>query len=157
MNFGTYELQTIIYEQLKRGQVEVRMSGGRSKFAKDLAKLIYEKLELEEKPMNVDMRTEFLARGGSMEDVKMFDRLCKVFSFDMMPLTESAREVYKWIAEQEAKGQKLETFVAWARGAERAQYINKYRKDAGNIRNDWALVFSANEKTSGITRQVDRL
>jgi hypothetical protein len=126
--------------------------------ARKVARKIIERISphLEDKPMNVDMRTEFLARGGSMEDVKMFDRLCKVFSFDMMPLTESAREIYKWIAEQEAKGQKLETFVAWARGAERAQYINKYRKDAGNIRNDWTLAFTAKEK-GGITRKAETL
>lgn len=111
----------------------------KDKLIADIEEMI--KVTIQEADVNVDMKTEFLARGGTIEEAKMFDRICKAFLFDMMPLTDSAREVYRWIAEQESSGQRLEKFVAWARGADRAQYINKYRKDAGNIRNDWALAF----------------
>ena len=146
MNFGMQDIQNIIYRQLVQGNANV--TGGRGKFAKDLAKRIYE-LVSEDMPVNIDLRTEFLARGGDMETVKMYDRICKVMAFDMLPLTDTACEIYKWIAEQEQAGKKLETFAAWAREPERAQYFRKYRNDVGNIKNDWALAFARSNTLGG--------
>ncbi len=146
MNFGMQDIQNIIYRQLVQGNANV--TGGRGKFAKDLAKRIYE-LVSEDMPVNIDLRTEFLARGGDMETVKMYDRICKVMAFDMLPLTNAACDVYKWIAEQENMGKRLETFAAWAREPERAQYFRKYRNDVGNIKNDWALAFARSNTLGG--------
>jgi hypothetical protein len=139
MNFGMQDIQNVIYRQLVQGNANV--TGGQKKFAKDLAKRIYELIS-KDAPVNIDLRTEFLARGGDMETVKMYDRICKVMAFDMLPLTDTAKEIYKWIADQESSGKKLEVFAAWAREPERAQYFRKYRNDVGNIRNDWMLAFS---------------
>jgi hypothetical protein len=44
--------------------------------------------------------------------------------------------------QQEAKGQTIEEFSDWAR-KEESKYMGKYRKEAGNIRNDWARAFGA--------------
>lgn len=146
MNFGMQDIQNVIYRQLVQGNANV--TGGRGKFAKDLAKRIYELISKDE-PVNTDLRTEFLARGGDMETVKMYDRICKVMAFDMLPLTDTAKEIYKWIADQEQHGRKLEVFAAWAREPERAQYFRKYRNDVGNIRNDWALAFAKANTVGG--------
>ena len=146
MNFGMQDIQNVIYRQLVQGHANV--TGGRGKFVKDLAQRIYELIS-KDAPVNIDLRTQFLARGGSMEIVKMYDRICKVMAFDMLPLTDTACEIYKWIAEQEQAGKKLETFAAWAREPERAQYFRKYRNDVGNIKNDWALAFSRSNVLGG--------
>jgi len=141
MNFGTYDLQQLIYNQLVRGQVDVRMSGGRNKFSKDLAKLIFETF-LEDLQMNRDMKTEARARGVSEKNIKMSEIVGKALGFDVMPLTEEACKVYEWIAEQElSNGQKITTFAEWAK-KEKAQYIRMYRKDVSNIKIDWSLAFA---------------
>jgi hypothetical protein len=148
MNFGTFDLQQLIYSQLVRGQVDVRMSGGRNKFSKDLAKLIWETF-LEDQPVNIDMKTEARARGVSEQNIKMSETVGKAFGFDVMPLTDEACTIYEWIAEQENKGQKIRTFAEWAK-KEKAQYIRMYRKDVSNIKIDWGLAF-----TSTIGREAE--
>jgi hypothetical protein len=137
MNFGTRDIQDIIYRQLVQGNANV--SGGRSKFAKDLAKRIYEFVE--SKDMNIDMKTQARARGISENDIAMSERVGKALGFDVMPLTPQACEVYQWIAEQEAKGQKIETFAKWATSAEELRFITMYRKDVSNIKLKWPLAF----------------
>ena len=146
MNFGTQQIEDRIISQLK--QANAKLNCGYGKFSKDLPKRIYE-LMPKDAPVNIDLRTEFLARGGDMQTVKMYDRICKVMAFDMLPLTDTACEIYKWIAEQEQAGKKLETFAAWAREPERAQYFRKYRNDVGNIKNDWALAFARSNVLGG--------
>lgn len=137
MNFGIQDIQDIIYKQLVQGNANV--TGGRGKFAKDAAKRIW---ELVEKPMNQDMKTEARARGVSDESIKMSERIGKVLGFDVMPLTPSACEIYKWVAEREAAGESMEIFAKWAKSPERIDYIRMYRKDAENIKIDWARAFT---------------
>jgi hypothetical protein len=63
-----------------------------------------------------------------------------------MPITEDAIKIYKWIAEQEAKGQKLSVFVEWAKDQERARFIRMYRKDPSEIKVDWMQAFGGNSR-----------
>jgi hypothetical protein len=107
--------------------------------SKDLAKRIY---ELVEQNMNRDMKTEARARGVSEESIILSDRIGKALGFDVMPLTPAACGVYDWVAEQEAKGEKIETFARWAKSEERIDYIRMYRKDAENIKIDWVKAFN---------------
>jgi hypothetical protein len=139
MNFGVDDLQRIIASQLAQGNANV--TGGRSKFAKDLAKRIYEFVE--SKDMNRNMKTEAFARGVSAEDLAMSDRVGDALGFDVMPLTPEACRVYQWIASQEAKGQKIETFAAWAKSIEQLKFITMYRKDVSNIKLKWPLAFNS--------------
>jgi len=153
MNFGTQNIQDIIYQQLKRAAYKGGIPFG--KFAKDTAKLIFELMESE--PMNQDMRTEALVRGISQADIQTYDKICKAFGFPVMQLTPSAFEVYRWVEEQEAKGQKLSTFVKWAQGTDRIQYIRMYRKDPSNIKLDWPRAFFSPAINKNNTREVERL
>lgn len=137
MNFGTEDLVRIIYPQLVAGQVDVRMKGGRNKFSKDLAKKIYEFLE---DNMNIDMKTEARARGVPEHILAFYERACKAFGFDVMPLDSASLRKYEWILEQEAKGQKIETFAEWAK-KNKAEYIRMYRKNTEHITIDWPLAF----------------
>lgn len=138
MNFGMQDIQNIIYKQLEQGNANV--TGGRSKFAKDLAKRIYSFIE--EKDVNRNMKTEALARGISKTDIAMSERVADALGFDVMPLTPQACKVYEWIAEQEAKGQTIEAFAVWAKNIERLDFITMYRKDVSNIKLKWPLAFA---------------
>lgn len=138
MNFGVQDLQNIIYKQLVQGNANV--TGGRGKFAKDLAKRIYEFLE--NKPVNQNMKTEARVRGVSDQEITMSERVAKAFGFDVMPLTPEACRVYQWISEQETKGQTIEVFAAWAKGIEQLPFITMYRKDPSNIKIRWPLAFN---------------
>ncbi len=148
MNFGMQDIQNIIYRQLVQGNANV--TGGRGKFAKDLAKRIYELVEGEN--MNADMRIQALARGIPDRAIKIHDKLCKALGFEVMQLTPFASDVYEWVGTQEAQGQSISTFAAWAKNSERVQYIGKYRKDAGAIQRDWASAF---ENSAVVMRASD--
>lgn len=153
MNFGTYDLQKMIYEQLVRGQVEVRMNGGRGKFSKDLAKKIHDFIE---ENMNTDMQMTALMRGFSRDVIAAHERVCKVFDFASMPLkSQNDADVYLWIIEREKNGQNLETFCAWAKSPERVQYFRKYAKDTQNIKLDWLQAFTpanhSNDEMIGVS------
>lgn len=137
MNFGTRDIQDIIYRQLVQGNANV--SGGRGKFAKDLAKRIYEFVE--SKDMNIDMKTQARARGISEQNIQMSERVGKAFGFDVMPLTPTACDVYEWIAEQHAKGRTIEKFAEWAKTGEQLKYVTMYRRDVSNIKLKWDLAF----------------
>lgn len=141
MNFGTYELQRIIYSQLVRGNVDVHMSGGRNKFSKDLAKTIYEFI-LENSDMQIDMKEEAKRRGISDAVIRFSDRAGKALGFAVMPLDPVSVQSYEWIIEQEKSGQTIEKFAEWAK-REKAEYIRMYRKTAENIRIDWGRAFGA--------------
>lgn len=147
MNFGIQDIQNIIYNQLVQGNANV--TGGRGKFAKDLAKRIF---ELVEQPMNIDMKTEARARGVSEISIKMSEKIGKALGFDVMPLSPAACIIYEWVMEQEAKGEKIEIFAAWAKSPERLSFIRMYRKDAENIKIDWPRAFIVN--TVGRTAEM---
>ena len=145
MNTGMQQIQDIIYRQL--AQANANVTGGRGKFAKDLAKRIYETLE-ENGDMNKEIRTQARARGIPEEIIAMCDRVSKAFNFDVMGITEKDQDVYAWLIERNASGQTIEAFAEWAREKERAQYIRKYRNDTGNIRNDWNLAFTTSRSSA---------
>ena len=139
MNFGMQDIQHIIYNQLVQGSANV--SGGRGKFAKDLAKRIYEFIESKtEIDMNQDMKTIARARGISEDVINFSDRACRAFGFSIMPMDDISVDAYKWVMQQP---QTIEQFADWARTDEQGRYIGKYRKNAGNIKNDWARAFAA--------------
>lgn len=138
MNFGTYEIERVIWKQIDMG-VSVSCKGGSKKFVKDLAKMIYKLIEEE---MNQDMLTQARAK-GIPDVISLFsERAGKALGFAVMPLDPVSVSAYEWIMQQEAKGQTIEEFSDWAR-KEESKYMGKYRKEAGNIRNDWARAFGA--------------
>lgn len=145
MNFGTYDIEQVILKQIAMG-VTVQCKGGQGKFVKDLAKNLYAFLE---ENMHSDIKVLAAVNGIDKEIVAYAERICNAFSFATVQLTPIAIGVYKWMMEQEEKGQTVEKFADWARQPERAKFINKYRKDAGNFKNDWVLAFEAQETKGG--------
>ena len=137
MKIGIQKIQDIIYLQLKQANANIPI--GRAKFAKDLAKRIYSELE---EDMQGDLKVIAMAKGWTEEDTKLCDYVCKAFGFDVMPMTDGALEVYRWVKEQEAQGQTLADFVSWAKANEDGKFIRMYRKDPSNIRIDWPRAFS---------------
>jgi len=142
MNFGTDDLQKIIYNQLVAGQVVVRMQGGRGKFAKDLAKKLYDFLE---ETMISDMEQIAKARGASDRAISAYDRVCKAMDRYSMPFRPQDWDIYVWIIEQDKTGKTIEKFSKWARLPENLAFINQYFKDPQNIKTQWARAFGASE------------
>lgn len=106
-----------------------------------------------EDKMNQDIKTVARSRGVSEEMIKFIDRACKAFGFQIMQLDDISLSAYQWIMEKEANGQKIEAFADWARKEEGGKYIGKYRKNGGEIKNDWVRAFSfADDRTSMIKR-----
>lgn len=148
MNFGINDIEIIIFNQFKQGKCKL-VGYPYKKFVKDLAKKIYERVE---ENMHTDIELMAKAKGIPDEIISMCKRAEKAFNFDNMNLKVSDQDVYKWLIEQDVKGQTIEKFVEWARGAERAQYIRKYRNNTGDIKNDWALAFG---ETKGYFEDVE--
>lgn len=139
MNFGINDIQQVIYKQLVQGNANV--TGGRGKFAKDLAKRIYELIESKsEVTVNQDMKVIARSKGIPEDIINFTDRACRAFGFAIMPLDDISIDSYKWIMQQ---SQTIEAFADWARTDEQGKYIGKYRKSGGNIKNDWARAFTA--------------
>ena len=107
--------------------------------------------------MNADIKTIARSRGVPENEINFIDRTCKAFGFSIMQLDEVSLVTYRWIAEQESKGQTIEMFADWARTDEQGKFIGKYRNSAGNIRNDWARAFGIkppDDRTSLIRRMT---
>ena len=145
MNFGTNDIESVIWEQLKKGNA--RITGyPPKKFVRDLASQIYlltsgEKTE--EKPVNIDMKTQARAMGIPDEILKFSERTGRALGFTVMQLDPVSIEAYQWIMDQERYGQTVEAFANWARKDEDGKFIGKYRKSAGAIRNDWVRAFGS--------------
>lgn len=110
-----------------------------------------------EDKVNTDIKTVARSRGVSEETIKFVDRACKAFGFSMMQLNEVSLVAYRWIMEQESKGQTIEQFADWARLDEMGKFIGKYRNNGGNIKNDWARAFGIkppDDRTSLIRRMT---
>lgn len=146
MNFGVQDIRNIIYDNVKRAGFKGGMPLG--KFAKDTAELIYEMIESKEPDMQQEMKTMARAKGISEEVIKYTDRICRVFSFSVVQLDPIAISVYEWMIEQEAKGQTVEKFAKWALDPERVKFVNKYRNNAGNFKNDWVLAFTGQQSAT---------
>lgn len=149
MKIGTQKIEDIIMRQLK--QANARMNCGYGKFAKDLTKQIVEALP-DEDDMQIDMREEYLKRGGTPEVISVYDRLCKALGFIFMPLTPKATDVYGWIVEQERNGQKLETFAVWAKNSENVKFIKQYKNNPENIMTNWPQAFQQIRMLAGEER-----
>lgn len=107
--------------------------------------------------VNADIKTIARSRGVPENEINFIDRTCKAFGFSIMQLDEVSLVTYRWIAEQESKGQTIEMFADWARTDEQGKFIGKYRNSAGNIRNDWARAFGIkppDDRTSLIRRMT---
>lgn len=103
--------------------------------------------------VNQDIKTVARSRGISEEMIKFIDRACKAFGFQIMQLDDISLSAYAWVMEKEAAGQKIEAFADWARQEEGGKYIGKYRKNGGEIKNDWVRAFSfSDDRTSMIKR-----
>ena len=110
-----------------------------------------------EDKVNIDIKTLARSRGVSESEIEFIDRACKAFGFSIMQLDEVSLVTYRWIAEQESKGQTIEQFADWARLDEMGKFIGKYRNSAGAIRNDWARAFGIrppDDRTSLIRRMT---
>jgi|SRR6185369_4132857 len=58
------------------------------------------------------------------------------------PQSAEAQKVYRWIAEQEEKGQSLNTWIKWAMDGKRAEFSFIYHKDPNLIKRDWVQAFA---------------
>ena len=148
MNFGEDDLRYQIRDFCNTHGVRITMPGGAGKFYKDLGKFLNDYILENGGDMQRDLKVRALAAGISKNVIDYADRICKVFSFEIVPLTPVAVEVYEWMMEQEAKGQTIEQFAKWAKDPERVKFINKYRNSAGNFKNDWVLAFSGTQRSS---------
>jgi len=151
MNFGTFDLQNIIYKQLVRGNVEVRMNGGRGKFAKDLAKVIYNFVE---DSMNFEMVEQALARGATQAQTAAWVRVCNAFDRNL-PMQARYYEIYTWAVSQDSTGRTIEKFAQWARQTENLPYINQYFKDPQNIKTQWQRAFTSSKNEVNFNRNDD--
>ena len=116
-----------------------------------------DKPKKKEDKVNIDIKTLARSRGVSESEIEFIDRACKAFGFSIMQLDEVSLVTYRWIAEQESKGQTIERFADWARLDEMGKFIGKYRNSAGAIRNDWARAFGIkppDDRTSLIRRMT---
>lgn len=148
MNFGTNDIEQVIWKQIGMcSNFNPGIRGGKNKFVKDLADRMMQFLEERGGDMQKDIKTRARIAGISEEVIDYADRICKVFSFEIVPLTPVAVEVYEWMMEQEVKGQTVEQFAKWAKDPERVKFINKYRNSAGNFKNDWVLAFGETKGT----------
>jgi hypothetical protein len=147
MNFGTYDIEKVIWKQIDMG-VEVRCKGGTKKYVKDLAKQIYKFLE---ENIGDDMSNKdfMLAHGVTPEMDKFIQRLERALGGYLFKRDEKSLEVYKWIMAQPEE--KLKAFIVWATAPERVQFIGKYKNNPATIQFDWEQV----KNTSTITRNED--
>jgi hypothetical protein len=62
---------------------------------------------------------------------------------NMFPQSTAAQKVYRWIADQEEKGESLDRFIEWAMAGKRAEFSYVYHKDPALIRRDWPQAITA--------------
>lgn len=147
MNFGTQQIQDIIYTQAKRAGLRGYPLG---KFAKDTAKMIGDMLgeiELRDKteaPQAYPQHIETLVR-----------RLEKGLKFNLFPRTTEAREIYEWVLDQEKQGYPLDRFISWALQPDRLKYAGKYRSKPMYIKADWPQAFIGSPADKTIVRNED--
>ena len=141
MNYGTNDIETLIWKQLKQAKASITGFPPK-KFVKDLAVRIYEITSGSQGGgVNQDMKTQARAKGIPDNVLKFSERAGKALGFPVMQLDSVSVEAYKWIMAQEKYGQSIEAFANWARRDENGKFIGKYRKSAGNIKNDWFGAF----------------
>lgn len=153
MNFGEDNLRYEIRDYCNNHGVKITVPGGAGKFYKDLGKHLYKYIEENGGDVRKGMKEQAMMNGISKEVIKYTDRICKVFSFSVVQLDPIAISVYEWMLEQEAKGQTVEKFAKWALDPERVKFVNKYRNNAGNFKNDWVLAFTGQQ--TAILRNED--
>jgi len=144
MNFGTQDIQDIIYQQVKRAGYKGGIPHG--KFAKDTAKLVYELIgdnDMSKKDWN-------LFHDFPQELEAVVKQLRVGFGWEPMK-DDNAKEVYTWLKEQGRD--KIAVFIRWATDTERVQYAGKYRKSPGLIKTEWKLAFKEQQTT--FTRNDD--
>lgn len=148
MNFGTQQIQNIIFNQAKKAGLRGYPLG---KFAKDTAKLIVDLFE-EEESAN---RQWNIAHDFPEHLEKIVRRLENGLKFNLFPRTDEAKEVYEWIIEQEEQGYALERFIAWATKPERIQYAGKYRSKPMYLKADYPQAFIGISEEKTIVRNED--
>ena len=141
MNFGTYDIEQVIWKQIAMG-VTVQCKGGTKKFVKDLAKKVHEFVE---EHMNDEMRQIALARGAKENHIEAYERVCKAMERNSMPFRPQDWDVYTWIVDQDKTGKTIEKFAKWARLPDNLPYINQFFKDPQNIKTQWARAFGTTE------------
>jgi len=138
MNPGTEKVKHKILDKLKKYKAVLR----NCKYGEFADELTDEIDKLFGGDMNQDMQVIAMARGFSPKDLEICKKVEKTFGFDQVSMRPEDIEVYRWIYEQETKGQTLRDFVTWAKHPDRLQYIRKYRKSANDIKIDWELAFT---------------
>lgn len=144
MNFGTQDIQDIVYQQVKRAGYKGGIPHG--KFAKDTAKLIYELLEMD---MN---KLWNLAHDFPPELEKTVKRFEKSLGM-LLKRTPEAQKIYEFVLEQEKAGRNFDRFASWAKAPDRKQWLPKYFSKPEYIQVDYSQAFSENEQ--GVIRNED--
>jgi hypothetical protein len=149
MKIGTYDIEKILYAQLK----DAGFKGGvrHGKFVKDTAKLIYELLEGEEMNKLWNMAHDFPVE--LERTVKRFEK-----ELDMLlPRTKEAEPIYLWVLEQEKTGRKFEQFAKWANSPDRIQYKTKYFHKPHYIQVDYSTAFAPPASTDKRTSLLETI
>jgi len=136
MNFGTQDIQDIIYQQIKRAGYKGGIPHG--KFAKDTAKLIYELLE---PTMNKSWNLVHDFPVELEKEVRRFEKLLGI----LLKRTPEAQKIYEFILEQEKAGKNFERFSIWAKSPDRIQWLPKYFSKPEYLQVDYFQAFSGNE------------
>lgn len=135
MNFGTQQIEDKIVSQLK--QANAKLNCGYGKFAKDLAKRIYELME----GSTVDAQWNFV-HNFPPELEAVVRKLERGLGLRNMKRDEGAIEIYKFMIEQEKTGCLISQFITWATEPERVKFVGKYRNSPEAIQLDYKQVFS---------------
>lgn len=84
------------------------------------------------------------------------ERLEKGLRRNEFPQSNDAQKIYRWIYEQEKKGQNLDKWIKWAMDGKRAEFSYIYHVTPSHIKRDWPQVFSDTPKASS-GRKFERL
>jgi hypothetical protein len=84
------------------------------------------------------------------------ERLEKGLLRNEFPQTNESQKVYRWIAEREKAGEKLDEWIKWAMDGNRANYSYVYHQNPNHIKRDWPQAFArSSSPKSG--RRLERL
>lgn len=134
-----YLVENILFESHYKGSV------GRRRLARQIVEAVVSNYQPEETMHNKqwDLAYDFPA-----DLAPIVEKLERALGLRNMKRDERAKEVYRWVIEQEAAGKKIVKFSEWALQPERSQYVGKYRNNPEQIKTDWLKAFETKERSS---------